>query len=154
MKNTLTVIAFGMMTAASASALAQNEEWGYGPANQQGYYPGLQRNQGYGPGPGMKWGRGDSAQRIQRRLDRMAQHLELNEGQKTQIKAILEEQHAKRSSMRDETHNRIAAVLNEQQRIKLDEMRAQRRKGGGEGGRGRRSGGHGYGAGKGLASGG
>jgi len=152
MKKILTAIAFGVMTATGINALAQTPTPGYGPGFQQGLDPGLQQGQGYGPRPGMQGGRGDPAQRIQRQLERMSEYLELNETQKTQVKAILEEQHAKRMTMRAEMHNRIASVLDEQQRARFEQMRAQRAKGRPGGGWGRR-GGQGYGPGPGTAPG-
>lgn len=152
MKKILTAIAFGVMTATGVSALAQTPAPGYGPGFQQGADPAFQQGQGYRPGPGMQGGRGDPAQRIQRRLERMSEYLDLNELQKTQVKDILEEQHAKRMSMRAEMHNRISAVLDEQQRAKFEQMRAQHGKGRPGGGWGRRGGGQGYGPGFGPGS--
>ena len=154
MKKTLTAIAFGVMTATGISALAQTPGPGYGPGFQQDTGPEYQQGQGYGPGPGMQGRRGDPAQHIQRRLERMSQYLELSETQKTQIKAILEEQQAKRRAMRGEMHDRISAVLNEQQRTKFEQMRAQRGKGRPGGGcRGRGGRGQGYGWGRGYGPG-
>jgi Spy/CpxP family protein refolding chaperone len=153
MKNILTAIALGIMTATGVSALAQTAAPGYGPGLQQGADPAIQQGQGYGRGPGMRGGRGNPAQRIQRRLERMSEYLELNESQKTQVKDILEEQHAKRMSMRAETHSQISAVLDEQQRAKFDQMRAQRGKGRPGCGWGRRGGGQGYGPGTGIGPG-
>lgn len=135
------------MSTTGGAAIAQTTGPGYGPGPQQGLDPGFQQNQGYGPGPGMRGSRSDPAQRIRQRLDRMAQHLELNEEQKTQIKAILEEQHAKRTAMRQETRNRISAVLSEQQRAKLENMRGRRGKGRPGSGSGQRGGYQGYGPG-------
>lgn len=143
MKKLLTTIAFGVMTATGISALAQTQGPAYGPGLEQGASPAFQQGQGYGPGRGMQGRRGDPAQRIQRRLDRMSRYLELNDRQKAQVKAILEEQHAKRMSMRTEMHNRIAAVLDEEQRAKFEQMKAQR-------GKGRPGGGQGYGPGPGI----
>ena len=153
MKKILTAIAFGVMTTTGISALAQTAGPGYGPGSQQGADPAFQQGQGYGPGPGMQGGRGDPAQRIQRRLERISEYLALNEKQKTQIRSILEEQHAERVSMRAEMHNRISAVLDEQQRAKVEQMRAQRGKWGPGGGWGRRGGGQGYGPGQGFGPG-
>ena len=147
MKDLLTAITFGVMTATGVSALAQTQTPAYGPGVQQGTAPAFQQGQGYGPGPGMQGRRGDPARRIQRRLERMSEYLELNDTQKAQVKTIIEEQHAKRMSMRTEMHNRIAAVLDEQQRAKFEQMKAQRGKGRPGGGWGRRGGGQGYGAG-------
>ena len=139
MRKILTAIAFGAMTATGISALAQTPAPGYGPGFQPGVDPSFQQGGGYGPGAGMRGGRGDPAQRIQRRLARMSQYLGLNEAQQAQVKAILEEQQAKRVALRKETHTRISAVLNEQQRASFEQMRAKRgkgRPGGGWGGSG------------------
>lgn len=140
MKKPLTAIAFGVMTLTGLSALAQSTGGELGPGYQQPAAPGLQQGQDCGPGPGMRGGRGDPAQRIQRRLERMSEYLELSDTQKAQIKSIFEEQHTKRIALREETHGRISALLNEQQRVKLEQMRANRGKGG-RGGWDRRDGG-------------
>ncbi len=148
MKKPLTAIAFGVMTLTGLSALAQSPGGEFGPGDQQPAAPGFQQGQDYGPGPGMRGGRGDPAQRIQRRLERMSEYLELSDTQRAQIKSIFEEQHAKRITLREETQGRISAVLDEQQRGKLEQMRANRGKGG-RGGWGRRDGEPGYGGGPG-----
>lgn len=148
MSNTLKAIAFGVMTTAGLSALAQPPGSGQATGLQQEADSQIQPGQGYGPGPGMRGGRRDPAQRI----ERMARYLELSEEQETQIKAILQEQHAKRVGLREETHKRISAILNEQQRGKLEQMRAQRGQGGAGGGRGR-GGARSYGAGPGFGPG-
>lgn len=147
MKKIPTAIAFCVISAAGAAALAQTDGPGYGPGVQPDVDPGLQRNQDNGPVPSMRGGRGDPARRIQQRLDRMGRYLELTEGQKAQIKAIMEEQHAKRTTMRQETHDRISAVLSEQQRAKFEDMRGRRGKGRPGSGRSQRGGRQGYGPG-------
>jgi Spy/CpxP family protein refolding chaperone len=153
MKKLLTAIAFGVFTTTGVGALAQTTSPGYGPGFQQDAAPAYQQGSEYRRGPGMGGRRGDPAQRIQRRLDRMSEYLGLDETQKGQIRTIMEEQHARRMSMRAETHNRISAVLNEDQRAKLEQMRAQRPKGRPDGGWGRRGGGRAYGPGSGFVPG-
>lgn len=141
MKKILTAIAFGAITATGAGALAQTPGTGYGPGVPQGVDPGFQQGQGYGSG--MRGGRGNPAQRMQRRLQRMTQYLGLSAAQQTQIKAIMEEQQAKRTTLRTETHERISSVLSEQQQAVFEQMRAQRGKGR-PGGWGPKGGGKGY----------
>lgn len=153
MKKIPTAIAFCVISAAGAAALAQTAGPGYGPGVPQDVDPGFERNQDNGPGPGMRGGRGDPARRIQQRLERMGRYLELNEGQKARIKAIMEEQHAKRITMRQEAHERISAVLSEQQRAKFEDMRGRRGKGRPGSGWGQRGGRHGYGPGAELGTG-
>jgi hypothetical protein len=122
MKTLITAIAIGIMTASSAAALAQPAGWGYGPGAGQDPAAAARPAPGYGRGAG--WGvRGDPAQRIAGRVDYLAEQLDLSADQKTKITGILEEQRAQRRGMRGEAHDRIAAVLNEEQRAKFDQMR-------------------------------
>ena len=151
MNKTIRALAIGIMTAASAAVLAQPPGWGYGRGYQQAPAAAAQPGPGYGRGPG--WGmRGDPAQRIAGRVDDLADRLDLSADQKTKVAGILEEQRAKRMGMRGEAHDRISAVLNEEQRAKFDQMRGW---GGGPGmGRGMGYGpGPGYGRGMGYGRG-
>jgi Spy/CpxP family protein refolding chaperone len=128
MNKTITALAIGIMTAASAAVLAQPPGWGYGPGYGQAPATAAQPGPGYGRGPG--WGkRSDPAQRIAGRVDYLTDQLDLSADQKTKITGILEAQRAKRMGMRSETHDRIAAVLNDEQRAKFDQIRANRGKG-------------------------
>jgi Spy/CpxP family protein refolding chaperone len=79
------------------------------------------------------------------RLQRMAQELNLTEDQKSQIKAILEEERPKMQALRDEnkanrretmekareiqraTNERIKPILTPEQQTKLDQIREDRR---------------------------
>ena len=126
MKKTVTALAIGIMTAAGTAALAQPPGWGYGPGYGQAPAAAAQPGPGYGRGPG--WGgRGDPAQRIAGRVDYLTDQLNLSQDQKTKITRILEEQRAKRMGMRGETHDHIAAVLNDDQRAKFDQMKGSGR---------------------------
>ena len=129
MRKIPTAIAFCVMSATGAATFAQTPNPESTPSVRQEVDSGFQQNQGDGPNPGIRGGRSDPDERIQRRLDRMTRYLELNEEQKTQIKAIMEVQQAKRTAMRQETQNRISDVLNEQQRAKFVDMRGRRGKG-------------------------
>ena len=153
MNKTITAIAIGILTTASATALAQTPGWGYGPGFGQPAASTAQPAPGYGPGQ-MRGMRGDPAQRISRRVDYLAGELSLNDDQKTRIQGILEEQNAKRMRMRGETHDLIAGVLSDEQRVKFDQIRAnfgQGRQGGW--GRGGPCGGPGMGYGQGMGRG-
>ena len=122
MKKLLLLTAFGLWTAAGA-ALAQCP-WGNGP--------------GYGPGPGMRGqicggptvcpgprgpglfrhqGARDPAAHLARKVERLALGLNLDAAQKAQVQRILEEQQARRLTQRQETHERILAVLHPSQRV-------------------------------------
>jgi len=128
MKKTIAALAIGIMTAASVAVLAQPPGWGYGPGYGQATATTGQPGPGYGRGPGRGM-RGEPAQRIAGRVDYLADQLNLSADQKSEVTAILEEQRAKRMGMRGETHDRIAAVLTDEQRAKFDQIRANRGKG-------------------------
>lgn len=71
--------------------------------------------------PGMgREGRGPG-----RRLERMAQELNLTAAQKTQVSKIMEENRVEMQKLREKTKRRIAGVLNADQRKKLEEMKAR-----------------------------
>ena len=147
MNKTITAIAIGLMTAASTAVLAQPPGWGYGPGYQQAPATAARPGPGYGRGPG--WGMpGAAGQSVSGRADYLADQLNLSADQKTRIQGILEEQRAMRAGMRGATHERIAAVLNEEQRAKLDQMR-----GSGKGRQGSWGGGPGMGRGMGYGPG-
>lgn len=71
--------------------------------------------------------------RGERRADRMAEHLQLNEQQQTQVKQIFAEQRDKRKAMREELRNdtqtRIAAVLTPEQQAEWKQFRDSRKQG-------------------------
>ena len=137
MNKTILAIGFGIMTAAATTvSLAQGPGWGYGPCFQQGATPpAVQPGGGYGPpgggyGPGRMGGmRGDPTQRINRRLDFLTRELDLTADQQVQVRGVLEEQQATRTSMRGRTHGRISSLLTDTQRSKFDQMRANLRGG-------------------------
>lgn len=59
-------------------------------------------------------------------LDRMAEQLDLTEAQRGEIEAILAEQRSAAASRREETRERIDAVLTDEQRATRDTRRAER----------------------------
>ena len=131
MKKTIIAAALGLLTVVTTAA-AQPPGWGYGPGYGAGYGQGRpaidQPAARPARGPGGRFchkGARDPAERIARRLERMSAALKLNEEQKMQIKAILEEQHAKRIAQRQETHNRILATLDEGQRAQAQQFMSQ-----------------------------
>jgi len=83
---------------------------------------------------------GDSAQRIAQRVEQLDSQLNLNAAQETQIRSILQAQQSQGKGSRGVTHERISAVLTEQQKTQFNQMLADRGQGKGRGG-GRRTGG-------------
>ncbi len=61
----------------------------------------------------------------ERYVERMKEKLSLTDTQSEQVKTIMQEQHAKKQALRDETKSRVNAVLTEEQVAKLDAMRAK-----------------------------
>lgn len=61
-----------------------------------------------------------------RGMDRMKTMLGLNATQVTQVDAIMQEQKAKMDTIRDETHQRIQAILTPEQATKFQTMQQQR----------------------------
>ena len=59
-------------------------------------------------------------------VDYMAERLNLTAEQKAQVEKIFEEQREKREAMRGQMHEQIRAVLNDEQKAKLDEFQANR----------------------------
>jgi Spy/CpxP family protein refolding chaperone len=72
------------------------------------------------------YGDGRYDNRMEMRLERMTEHLNLNEEQHKQIQAMFENQLQVRESMRGKMHNDIKSVLNEEQQAKFDAMHAWR----------------------------
>lgn len=149
MNKSITALAIGVMAATSTAVLAQPPGWGFGPGYPQDPANAAQPGPGYGGGPARGM-RGDPAQRIASRVGFLADQLDLSEDQRSQISGILEEQRARRMAMRGETHERIAALLNDEQRAKFDQIRDLRQRGGGWGGGPGKGRGMGYGAGPGY----
>jgi Spy/CpxP family protein refolding chaperone len=62
-----------------------------------------------------------------KRLDRMAETLTLDDAQKARMKALFEENKAERQALREQMRAQISEILNDDQRVKMGEMRVQRR---------------------------
>lgn len=119
MNKTLIAIALALTTA--GSALAQTPGLTRGPGPGPGYQAGYPT--GYGPGSGR--GLQVDPRRIDRRVAGMAGYLNLSETQKQEIRGILEQRRDGQIASREETHARIAAVLDTQQRAQFNQWRAQ-----------------------------
>ena len=63
---------------------------------------------------------------VEGRLDAMTRTLDLTEEQQKQVKAILEERLQQRQALRGQMHEKIKTVLNDEQKAKLDSIRAER----------------------------
>ena len=72
------------------------------------------------------YGYGPYGNRMETRLERMTEHLNLNEEQNKQIRALLEKQIQVRDSMRGKMHDDIKSVLNEEQQAKFTAMHERR----------------------------
>jgi Spy/CpxP family protein refolding chaperone len=59
--------------------------------------------------------------------ERMAKHLELNETQSVQFKEIMGESHAKVKEIREETKLKLDAILTDEQKLKMKQMREKRK---------------------------
>jgi Spy/CpxP family protein refolding chaperone len=66
--------------------------------------------------------------RMEHRLERMAEHLQLNTQQQAEVKKIFETQRDKQRALRQETRGMIQAVLSDEQRATLARHREERRK--------------------------
>ena len=64
--------------------------------------------------------------RMETRLERLTERLNLNEEQHKQIQAMLENQVQVRETMRGKMHNDIKSVLNEEQQAKFTAMHERR----------------------------
>ncbi|MCC1495309.1 hypothetical protein [Alcanivorax sp. 1008] len=60
-------------------------------------------------------------------LERMQKNLDLSAQQKTQIDKIFREHREEMEALRGKTHERVNAVLNEEQRAKMATMQEQRK---------------------------
>ncbi|MFK8067662.1 MAG: hypothetical protein AB8D52_05405 [Gammaproteobacteria bacterium] len=56
-------------------------------------------------------------------VERMTEKLQLNTTQVEQVTSIMEEQHAKKKALREETKTKLGAVLSDDQITKMEEMR-------------------------------
>ena len=128
MKKILTVIAFSVMTAAAFPAVAQSPDSGQGGGMGPCYHHGP--GAGYGPGP--QSGQFSAEDRVNHRIERLTAHLNLSTEQQAQVKTIMQDEDAKLAAAWKETHDRIATVLNDQQRAQFEQWHAQH----GVGGRG------------------
>ena len=149
MKKLFTALAFSVLTATAITAAAQSPDGGQGRRMGPCYHhdPGA----GYGPGP--QGGQFSAEDRINHRVERLTARLNLSTEQQAQVKTILQEEDTKLAASWKETHDRIAAVLNDQQRAQLEQWRAQHGAGGKGMGRGPGYGpGGGYGPGPGVGS--
>lgn len=59
-------------------------------------------------------------------LDRMADRLDLTDAQQAQIEEIFEQHRTQRDQMREQHREEVRAVLTDEQKAKLDELRANR----------------------------
>ncbi|MEA3276803.1 MAG: hypothetical protein U9Q81_16215 [Pseudomonadota bacterium] len=135
MRRSITAITFGVMTATALSGVAQTPDRGYETGSQPRPAPVDRQGQDYGRGPDMVSRSGDSSQQAEDRVQHLTRQLDLSEDQQTRIKAILQEQRGKHSGRgsRAETRDRISEVLTSEQRARLEEIRAQRKKSRSEG---------------------
>lgn len=60
-------------------------------------------------------------------MDRMATELQLSDDQRQQLESVMQEQRSKHRVLRQETESRINAILNEEQRAKMETQRAERK---------------------------
>jgi Spy/CpxP family protein refolding chaperone len=66
--------------------------------------------------------------RLDYRVERMTEQLQLDTAQQAEVRKILQEQQAQRRALREQTRERIDATLTDEQRAKLAEWREQRAK--------------------------
>lgn len=67
------------------------------------------------------------AKKMERRLAKMQEKLGLTDDQVAQMKVIMTEQHTKRKALRDETKQRMTAVMTPEQAAQFEAMRAERK---------------------------
>jgi len=60
-------------------------------------------------------------------VERMSEMLDLSDEQRTQLRALFEEQAAEREAMRNEMRARMSKLLTPEQQARMDEMREKRR---------------------------
>jgi Spy/CpxP family protein refolding chaperone len=108
----------GIIALALTPALALGQEEEQGQAHQRDHAPGARH--GHDP---------------EQRLERLQESLNLTEAQVAQVRAIFAEQAEKRRALKEsedheglralhqETHDRLASALDDEQRAKLEELR-------------------------------
>ena len=72
------------------------------------------------------YGYGPRHDRMENRIERMTEHLNLNAEQQAQIKTMFEQHQRDRSATRERMHKNINAVLNEEQQAKFKAMHEAR----------------------------
>ena len=60
-------------------------------------------------------------------LERMSEMLDLSDEQRTQMRALFEQQAAEREAMREKMRARMTELLTPEQQARMDEMRKERR---------------------------
>src|SRR5512144_729319 len=126
MKKLLTAITVSVMTAMALPAVAQSTDCGMG----RGLGPCYQQGPGAGYSPGRQGGQISTEDRINRLVERFTARLNLSPEQQAQVRTILQEEDTKLAASWKETHDRIAAVLNDQQRAQFEQWHAQHGVGG------------------------
>ncbi|HEX5035951.1 MAG TPA: hypothetical protein VFX30_02195 [bacterium] len=67
-------------------------------------------------------------ERQQKRLEKMTRELNLTSDQKAKIQSLFNDQRAKMKAIREETHTKMLALLNADQKAKLEKWREGKRK--------------------------
>ena len=65
--------------------------------------------------------------RIEKRIERITERLNLSPEQAESLAVVMREQAAKRKALRDETQSRIDELLNDEQRAQVTDFREQRK---------------------------
>ena len=68
----------------------------------------------------------DASERVDQRLARMAESLDLSDAQRGEIRAILEDAHQRRDLDREEIRARVDGVLTPSQRVERDRLHGER----------------------------
>ena len=69
----------------------------------------------------------NAEQRIEKRVERITERLNLSPEQADTLATVMREQAAKQQALREETRTRIDSILNDEQRAQAAEMREQRK---------------------------
>ena len=72
------------------------------------------------------YGYGPDSNRVDARVARMTEHLNLSNEQQKQIRTMIEAHKAERQAMRGKMHADISSVLNDEQKAKFQAMHEQR----------------------------
>ena len=72
------------------------------------------------------YGYGPDSNRVDARVTRMTEHLNLSNEQQKQIRTMIESHKAERQEMRGKMHAGISSVLNDEQKAKFQAMHEQR----------------------------